>query len=323
MAKVSVIVPIYNVALYIEHCVRSLFEQTLDDIEYIFVNDCTPDNSMDILHTVLMEYPHRQQQVKIINYPKNLGAAQARKDGIEVATGQYITHCDSDDWVDRDYYRAMYEKAIRDELDYVICTSVYKFTDEDEETIKFNVPTNKKDLISAMIDGAAIVSLWASVVKRSLYDNPDFIYPTSHMREDLAYSVQLAYFAQVFGTIDYPYYHYRQHNGSICADYSESGLIKKFKQTKANIELVESFLSSRNCYSLYKDAIHHVRLVALGLLVPLFKQSNKYWGLWLKAYPDTICWMLFSYRCHSAISLRFIYLLISIGLYPWISRFQK
>ena len=68
MPKVSVCVPIYNVEKYIEKCVRSLFEQTLDDIEYIFVNDCTPDKSMDILRRVLVEYPQRQEQVKVIDH---------------------------------------------------------------------------------------------------------------------------------------------------------------------------------------------------------------------------------------------------------------
>lgn len=64
MCKVSVIVPIYNVEKYIEKCVRSLFEQTFDDIEYIFVDDATPDNSIEILSELLSVYPNRA-----INYP--------------------------------------------------------------------------------------------------------------------------------------------------------------------------------------------------------------------------------------------------------------
>ena len=66
VVRISVIVPIYNVKLYIERCVRSLMEQTLENIEFIFVNDCTPDDSMDILHYVLEEYPKRREQIKII-----------------------------------------------------------------------------------------------------------------------------------------------------------------------------------------------------------------------------------------------------------------
>ena len=101
MPKVSVIVPIYKVEPFIERCARSLFEQTLDDIEYIFVNDCTPDKSMEVLSRVLEDYPGRKEQVRIITMPVNSGLPKVRRAGLEVASGDYIIHCDSDDWVDR------------------------------------------------------------------------------------------------------------------------------------------------------------------------------------------------------------------------------
>ena len=95
--SVSVIVPVYNAEEYIERCARSLFEQTLDSIEYIFVNDCTPDNSMLVLQNVLNEYPNREQQVRIINFEKNKGAAASRKAGVAMAKGEWIFFSDSDD----------------------------------------------------------------------------------------------------------------------------------------------------------------------------------------------------------------------------------
>ena len=88
MPKVSVIVPVYKVEKYIEKCVRSLFGQTLDDIEYIFVNDCTPDASMEVLQNVLEEYPARKSQVKIFNHTINTGQSGARRDGMRMATGK-------------------------------------------------------------------------------------------------------------------------------------------------------------------------------------------------------------------------------------------
>ena len=62
MPKVSVIIPVYGVEKYIERCARSLFKQTLDDIEYLFIDDCTPDDSVDVLRNVLEEYPNRKSQ---------------------------------------------------------------------------------------------------------------------------------------------------------------------------------------------------------------------------------------------------------------------
>ena len=93
--KVSVIIPVYNVEPHIERCARSLFEQTLEEIEYIFVNDCTPDASMRILQNVLENYAQRKNQIIIINQPYNMGAAKAREIGIKAASGEYIIHCDS------------------------------------------------------------------------------------------------------------------------------------------------------------------------------------------------------------------------------------
>lgn len=86
MAKVSVIVPIYNVSRFIKRCVESLFNQTLDDVEFIFVNDCTPDDSIDILKKVIADYPDRNTM--IINHEVNKGLPAARNTGLKAASGQ-------------------------------------------------------------------------------------------------------------------------------------------------------------------------------------------------------------------------------------------
>ena len=111
MPKVSVVVPVYNVCLYIERCARSLFEQTIDSIEYIFVNDCTQDESIDILKRVIEDYPNRKDQIQIIENRKNRGLWYSRKVGMKLATGDYVIVCDSDDWLDLNAYELMYEQA--------------------------------------------------------------------------------------------------------------------------------------------------------------------------------------------------------------------
>ena len=80
--KVSIIIPIYGVELFIERCAISLFEQTLDDIEYIFVDDCTMDKSVQILQGIIAKYPQRKDNVFIIRHEKNKGLASARKTGL-------------------------------------------------------------------------------------------------------------------------------------------------------------------------------------------------------------------------------------------------
>ena len=100
--KVSILVPIYNVELYIKRCIISLFEQTYNDIEFIFVNDCTKDKSIEILNSTLQQYPQRWEQVKIISHKTNKGLAAARTTALQNATGDYVMHVDSDDFLNLD-----------------------------------------------------------------------------------------------------------------------------------------------------------------------------------------------------------------------------
>ena len=111
MYRVSVIIPIYKVEKYIERCAISLLEQTLPDIEIIFVDDCSPDDSMRLLDSVLLKYSDLFPNIKIIHHEVNSGSAVARITGIKAAEGEYIAFCDSDDWVDKEMYAYLYSGA--------------------------------------------------------------------------------------------------------------------------------------------------------------------------------------------------------------------
>ena len=84
MPKVSVIIPVYGVEKYIERCARSLFGQTLDDIEYLFIDDCSPDKSVEILEHILLEYPQRRDKVIIHRMEHNSGQAKVREWGMRM-----------------------------------------------------------------------------------------------------------------------------------------------------------------------------------------------------------------------------------------------
>ena len=125
MVEVSVCIPVYGVEKYIEKCARSLFEQTMKEgIEFIFVNDCTPDKSIEILEQVLSEYPQRKAQVKIIHHEKNGGPVAARNTAIVHAAGKYMICCDADDWIAPDLYETMYAKAVGTDADVVCCSMI-------------------------------------------------------------------------------------------------------------------------------------------------------------------------------------------------------
>ena len=108
MAKVSVIVPIYNVEKYLPKCLDSLVNQTLDDIEIILVND----GSLDDSRKIAKEYSEKYKDKIIYLEKENGGLSDARNYGIPYATGEYIAFLDSDDYIDIDAYKQMYEKAM-------------------------------------------------------------------------------------------------------------------------------------------------------------------------------------------------------------------
>ena len=118
---VSIIVPIYNVEKYIEKCATTLLEQDYNNIEYIFVNDCSPDRSMKILKDIIEKYPNRKDDIKIINNIKNSGSSLTRKYGLDASTGKYILFVDSDDWIDIDMVSKMYNAAESNNADIVCC----------------------------------------------------------------------------------------------------------------------------------------------------------------------------------------------------------
>ncbi|MFL0251656.1 glycosyltransferase family 2 protein [Clostridium neuense] len=116
--KVSVIVPVYNAEKYLEEMVASLAAQTLKEIELIFVDDCSTDNSLEILYKFERENSDR---VIIIKLDKNEGPGGARNIGLEYASGEYISFADSDDYVKPEMYECMYKKAVEADYDMVEC----------------------------------------------------------------------------------------------------------------------------------------------------------------------------------------------------------
>ncbi|MCE9269679.1 glycosyltransferase [Bacteroides thetaiotaomicron] len=100
MDLVSILVPIYGVEKFIEKCAVSLFEQTYPNIEYVFVDDCTTDNSISVLRDIIAKYPDRESKVRILHHEHNRGLAAARNTAIGNAVGEYVMHVDSDDYLD-------------------------------------------------------------------------------------------------------------------------------------------------------------------------------------------------------------------------------
>ena len=212
MPKISVIIPIYKVEKYIEKCVCSLMEQTLDDVEYIFVDDCSPDNSIKILETTLERYPHRVANVRIIHHDVNKGLTSARNSGLAVARGEYIAHCDSDDWVESTMYEELYNKAVEENADIVYSNINMVFKDYSEVCQSAAYSDDKTVLMKNYISSVWTCLVFA-IAKKELYDTHSLKSPT-HLSycEDFWLSVRLFHFARKIAYINKAFYNYNRMN---------------------------------------------------------------------------------------------------------------
>ena len=120
--KVSVITTVWNVAEWLDKNIQSFLNQTLKDIELILVNDCSPDNSADIIHK------YNDSRIKVINNEKNVGPGVSRQIGIDNSCGEYTIFVDGDDWLENDCLEVMYTEAIKQSADIVSC-KVYQHSD--------------------------------------------------------------------------------------------------------------------------------------------------------------------------------------------------
>ena len=130
MPKLSVIVPVYNVEKLLERCLDSILSQTLSDIEVICVDDCSPDNSIGILH----RYQQKDSRVKVYRHAENKRQGGARNTALEVATGEYIGFIDSDDYIDPDFYQKLYDAAKGADADLAI-TGIIKHRKQVSRTV--------------------------------------------------------------------------------------------------------------------------------------------------------------------------------------------
>lgn len=285
MPKISVIVPIYGVEKYIERCVRSLFEQTLDDIEYIFVDDCSPDKSVEILKQLIEEYKmiikEKGYSVNIKRMTKNIGLPSVRKYGIQTATGEYVIHCDSDDWVDIDMYRLMYEKAKMEGADVVSCGYIVHDGDMIIRQMKETPKFFKEEAIKQMILQQTHWTLWNKLFRRSLYKNIRK-YPVENMGEDMAVSLQLMYFCDKIAHIDKCLYYYYYNRESMTNVKDETIILKHFYQAMNNCELLYEFYSTKCDFYKYKKYMKWIKYIVKRHIIIRNIHTCK---MWKTTYP--------------------------------------
>lgn len=320
MPKVSVIIPIYSVEKYIARCAKSLFEQTLDEIEYIFINDCTPDDSINILKEILNQYPHRKSQVKIINMSKNSGIAAVRRRGIELATGEYIIHCDSDDWVNIQIYEKLYRKAIEKKSDVVFC-DYYNSNGEEHLPITQNFGDLSKEKLLYTITQNNYWHLWGTLIKKDVFDNNHIIYPSGNNGEDFAIMLQVIHYTCNYFHLKEPLYYYYYNYNSISNNPTHESYIKRAEQLSININLIIDFFKREKIYNEIQDIIIMLKLYCRAHIAPI-SHIKKYKKIWYSIYPE-LEKTYFIFNLKIPLNLKINYLSVITNTYHKLKQIQS
>lgn len=165
--KVSILIPVYGVEEHIAQCAESLFKQSYKDIEYVFVDDCTPDRSFDVLKEVVSKYPERQTAVKIVRNERNLGSGMTRDVALKVSTGSYVMFADSDDILPLDAVEILHNAIQQGSAD--MAEGAFSTFGKEEKTTIPYVCRSKKEYIQLLLCRYCVAhSLWAKMYRRSL-----------------------------------------------------------------------------------------------------------------------------------------------------------
>jgi glycosyltransferase involved in cell wall biosynthesis len=293
---VSIIIPIYNVEQNIERCARSLFEQTFKKMEFVFVNDCSPDNSIHILEKVIDEYPERKDQVTILHHEINKGVAAARNTGLDNAIGEYFLQVDSDDWLETTMVEELYSKAKANDSDIVWSDFYVDFPDDSAITInrKQNVPEKATLCIIEILSGFLHAGLWNKLLKRSLCITNNIRFPEGvNLCEDLVFIILYLLKAERITYIQKAFYHYVQNPDSITIARTRLSFENEFKAVKI---IEENLLKDiyRNYIMMYqariKRAMFFSGLFSNDEYENCFPDSSPYIFIGLNVLEKTAIW---------------------------------
>lgn len=276
--KVSVIIPVYKVEKFIKRCAQSLMEQTLADVEYIFVDDASPDGSIVVLRQVLADYPERSSHVKLLTHTENKGLPAARNTGLAAAQGEYIFHCDSDDFVEKDLLSTLYGTACWENADIVWCDYYVSYPDNERYMKQLSYDTPEAAM-KGMLHGRMKYNVWNKLAKRSLYIDHDISFPAGYaMGEDMTMIFLFSY-ARKVAYVEKALYHYVSNNTSMTNDFKLEHLV----ELKYNSDRVLAFIEKRYNGAWREEGYSFMLLMKWPFLTG---HNSKLYPFWEEWYPE-------------------------------------
>lgn len=283
--RVSICVPVYGAEKFMEKCARSLFEQTYEHIEYVFVNDCTPDRSIDIIREVMEDYPQRKASVRIVEHEHNKGLSASRHTGVLNATGDYIFHFDDDDYLELDAISQYVACAQKTGADMVMADYIWVFQDK---AIRHHdtVPEDKKEYVRRLLTRKSTIQIWGRLIRRQfILDNDLFAPDGLDLSEDYVLIPVMAYKAAKVAKVDAALVNYVRYNTA-----SGSTVVRRrgLETTVRALELLDDFFSGIPDAADYADAIQVAKLHNKVTLYGLAAKAD--YDFVRPLYPEVSVW---------------------------------
>ena len=266
MAKLSLIVPVYNVEKYLPKCLESLTNQTLKDIEIICVNDGSMDNSL----AILKEFASKDSRIRIIDN-QHQGVAKTRNTGIEQSTGEYIGFVDSDDYIDIDFFEKLYNSATKSNSDIAIASilkhknffNIYNAKYTKEETAitiqdKIKLCEDKKHFF---------FYAWNKIYHSGFIKENNIKFSEGQIYEDVMFAIKALYYSNKIISVYGTKYHYIEHENSL-TKYKDKTGEKEHDLIKAYSELQE-FCNSKNIE--IPERLNYYTKENFGFILNLYK----------------------------------------------------
>lgn len=303
--KVSVIIPFFKVAPFVERCTRSLLEQTLAEVEFIFVDDASPDESRAIIERVAAEY---DRDVRILTHAQNQGLPAARNTGLAEARGEFIYHCDSDDYLELTMLEDMYTAATLQQADFVYCDFYLEFGSSRRAMTNPTYTDPEQMIKEGFLAGLMKYNVWNKLVARKLYTESGLLFPAGHgMGEDMT-MIALATHATRCSHVAKPLYHYIKLNSNA------------FTNTLSQRHLDDIRFNADRTFTLLQDwdVCHKERYLSffkLNLKLPfLFSDDRSQYRLWKQWYPEANTFI--KQNVHQPHRTRFVQQWAAAGLFP-------
>lgn len=262
MPKVSVIIPVYNVENYIERCLDSALNQTLQDIEIIVVNDGSTDSSKEKIESYMQKY---EGKIKYLE-KENGGLSSARNFGMPHATGEYIAFLDSDDYIELNAYEEMYNLAKNEDADMVECDFIWEYPNKQKQDVG-EIYSNKKE----MLEKARVVA-WNKLIKSQIIEEHKIEFPTGLRYEDVEFFYKLVPYLNKVSFVKKCFIHYTQREDSLANTQNT-----KTREIFTVLDNVIFYYKEKNLYDEYKQELEYTytRLLLCSSLKRMCKIKNK------------------------------------------------